>query len=105
MSRSIVATLALASVDASTLTGVVDHYVITSTEAGGAQIATTVSLDSTAATFSLDPGTWVSTMTAVAADGTSVGAPVVTLEPNPLVVTDVVVVMVNIPASGVLSVA
>lgn len=104
MTRTVDMAVTLTQVDASTLHGTVDHYEVTFTEAGGQVVTTSIPVDATSASVTLAAGSWTASIAAVDASGTALSAPVVG-EPSPLVVTDPVVVYVNVPSALALSVA
>jgi hypothetical protein len=101
MTHSVQGTMTLAPVDVGSLPGTVDHYLVIATEAGGATVSTSAPVDATEVTFALDAGTWVVTVSAVDASNNVVTGPVTGL-PNPLVITETV--MVNVPVGLALSV-
>lgn len=107
MTRIVNASITLAAVAAASLPGTLAGYLVTLTPAtpGAAPLTVTVPVDATSASFGAVPAdSYVATIVAVDAAGSPLG-PVVTGTPDPLVVTDVAVVTVNIPSALALSVA
>lgn len=100
MSRTVKGVITLTAVDVTSLNGTVDHYHVTATEAGGAVVGADAPKDATDVSFVLDAGSWVVTVTAMAADNTALTQPV-TASPSPLVVTDVTTV--NVPLAFTLA--
>jgi hypothetical protein len=109
MSRSVVGTVTLLAVAASSLADAVDHYTAVFTEAAGATQTVSLPIDGIAVAVTLDAGSWSATIVASDAAGNALTAPAVATvnggQPGPLVVTDVVVVMVNVPSAMDLSVS
>jgi hypothetical protein len=101
MTKPVQGSITLAPVDVGSLPGTVDHYQVVATEAGGATVSASAPIDATTVSFALDIGTWVVTVSAVDASNNVVTGPVTGL-PNPLVITETV--MVNVPVGLALSV-
>ena len=103
MSRTVLATLTLAAVAASTLSAPVAGYKLTLTEKAGAVLTGSGAVDATSISIpSVPPGTYTGFVVAVDAAGNALGSAVPAADP--LVVVDApVTVMVNVPASLVLA--